>query len=92
MVQKKFWVQKNFGSRKSFCQKNWVPKKFWIKKEFGQKKNLSKKNSVQKFWIQNIFGSKKFGVGVKTVGTSSLDYGKPTSDLQKDLNSSGRTN
>ena len=62
-VPKKNWVQNKFGS------KEMGPKKFWIKK-----------NLVKKIWFQNIFGSKKIwrGGGVKTVGTSSLDYRKPT--------------
>ena len=71
MCQKKLLVQiknlcprKNFGSKTNFGSKN----------DFGSKKNLSKKNSVPKhFWV------KKFGGGgATTVGTSSLDYRKPT--------------
>ena len=59
----------------------WVKKKLLVQiKNLGPKKVLGpKKISEKNIWFQNIFGSKKFGGGgVKTVVTSSLDYGKHT--------------
>ena len=76
---KKFWVQKNFGSKKILGPK----KNFWSKKISGQKKFLVKKKILvqkpilgsknfgtkkilgpKKFWVQKNFGWKKI-VGPK---------------------------
>jgi len=65
--------KKILGPENIFGQKDWVPKKFWIKKEFGQLK-IRFKN----FGSKTLLGQKNLKGGVKTVGTSSLDYRKPT--------------
>ena len=83
---------KDFGSKKILDPKNILgPKKcryknFWVQIILGQiiyfelqKFGFEELRIQKSYWINKMLGPKKFwGGGGKTVGTSSLDYRKPT--------------